>query len=268
MSSAGSTPPQRAGLRSASRTSARPSSDASSCVSRPTARSASSSSARRSSRPARAPARRMAARSRRNRTGRRRPPRRTRRRLPTHRPARPRRPPAPTSPSRAASGGFRREDSAQHAWRASRTRRIGTTPAPRLPVPIVHIRGADAWCSSSPFRGRVERCCSAMGPGWSSMIGRWARRRRAERRGRGPGDRCAGRCCVPTEGNSLLPLPGRSAQPPWRRKRVMRSSPMRSRLAGSSMPRPSWGARHRMPILPSCSLRWILRAASPVWVRG
>ena len=40
-----------------------------------------------------------------------------------------------------------------------------------------------------------------------------------------------------------------------RRKRVILSSPMRARFSGSSMPRPSSGARHSTPILPSCSLR-------------
>ncbi len=48
-----------------------------------------------------------------------------------------------------------------------------------------------------------------------------------------------------------------SAHAPCRRNRVMRSSPdRRPQGSGSSMPRPSAGARQRTPILPSCRLRW------------
>ena len=52
------------------------------------------------------------------------------------------------------------------------------------------------------------------------------------------------------------------------RKRVILSSPIRSRFSGSSMPRPSAGARHSTPILPSASLRCTALAAAPTSVSG
>jgi hypothetical protein len=54
----------------------------------------------------------------------------------------------------------------------------------------------------------------------------------------------------------------------WRRKRVMALSPTVARFSGSSMPRPSDGARHRTPTLPSASLRCTVRAATPTSVSG
>src|ERR1700722_15706921 len=50
---------------------------------------------------------------------------------------------------------------------------------------------------------------------------------------------------------------------PCLRNKVIRSSPTLARSSGSSMPRPSTGARHSTPILPSCRLWWTWYAASP-----
>src|SRR5207253_2931722 len=61
---------------------------------------------------------------------------------------------------------------------------------------------------------------------------------------------------------------GVGAHAPWRRNRAMRSSPTLALSSGSSTPRPSRGARHSTPILPSCRLWWTWLAASPVCSKG
>ena len=59
-----------------------------------------------------------------------------------------------------------------------------------------------------------------------------------------------------------------SGHAPCLRNRVIRSSPTRARSSGSSMPRPSSGARHSTPIFPSCRLWCTWYAASPTSSRG
>src|SRR5205807_632615 len=60
----------------------------------------------------------------------------------------------------------------------------------------------------------------------------------------------------------------RRAHWPCRRNSVIRSSPILARASGSSIPRPSEGAKHSTPTLPSCRLWCTSRVASPTCSRG
>src|SRR6266568_1131013 len=152
-------------------------------------------------------------------------------------------------------------------WRSSPTRNLSA----RSPRPGSTRCGG---CARRSRRRWARRCCA--GCRVAGTPGRWPGGCTFTRRPRGTG--CASstccsatRCTSPTPGSSWRSRCGRSGcsarrrpRPGRRRERRAhlslnsrsRRSPTRCRSRGSATPRPSHGARHSTPTLPTCRLSW------------